>query len=196
MYGDPKLSPDSHTKNRPPRFFPPHEPRDAKIVPHLARNLYEKSRQASRRASSAQLHLPRRLQLAFSQLWRLLCLVSCPRVRILGGDRAKFGLKAPVSYQQALFPTQRRTKSTLVGTSAWGSATLFHLGGAGHLRVTATRFWEGTEVLLVSRLAGNNWGLWIAGFAKRFTRSSGMAPSSTRACALTWHGSSPPEGRM
>ena len=54
----------------------------------------------------------------------------------------------------------------------------------------------GTEVLLVSRLAGNIWGLWIAGFAKRFTRSSGMALSSTRACALTWLGSSPPEGRM
>ena len=63
---------------------------------------------------------------------------------------------------------------------------------SGHRNVPA----EGTEVLLVSRLAGNIWGLWITGFAKRFTRSSGMALSSTRACALTWRESSPPEGRM
>ena len=63
------------------------------------------------------------------------------------------------------------------------------LGGCHVLEV-------GTEVLLVSRLAGTIWGLWIAGFANRFTRSSGMALSSTRACALTWLGSSPPEGRM
>src|SRR5690242_10777050 len=59
----------------------------------------------------------------------------------MGGGRAEFGLKAPVSYQQALFPTQRHTKSTLVSTSAWGSATPFCSGGAGHLRVTATRLW-------------------------------------------------------
>ena len=44
LYGAAHVSPDSHTKNRPPRFFPPHEPRDAKIVPRAARNLYEKSR--------------------------------------------------------------------------------------------------------------------------------------------------------
>lgn len=78
MYVDPKLSPDPHTKNRPPRFFPPHEPRDAKIIPQAGRSLYEKSRQASGQAYSAYLHLPRRPQMAFSQLWRLLCLFLLP----------------------------------------------------------------------------------------------------------------------
>ena len=86
--------------------------------------------------------------------------------------------------------------STLVGASTWGSATLFCLRGVGHPLGHCNALVEGTEVLLVSRLAGNIWGLWIAGFAKRFTRSSGMALSSTRACALTWLESSPPEGRM
>ena len=73
-------------------------------------------------------------------------------------------------------------------------------------RVAAPRLWSDNFGALATRslqlivvivlVAGIIWGLWIAGFAKRFTRSSGMALSSTRACALTWRESSPPEGRM
>jgi len=75
LYEAAHVSPDPHTKNRPPRFFPPHEPRDAKVVPQPARSLYEKSKLIVRSTyrlrpvvCSAQLRLPRRPQLAFSSV--------------------------------------------------------------------------------------------------------------------------------
>ena len=116
-------------------------------------------------------------------------------MRLLGGDRLKLG------FGPGILP------ASLVSHVA---AHYVNSGGRGYMGLgdsfLLARGWspsgycnalvEGPEVLLVSRLAGNIWGLWIAGFAKRFTRSSGMALSSTRACALTLLESSPPEGRM
>ena len=48
LYEFAHVSPDSHTKNRPPRFFPPHEPRDAKIAPKPLPPIHEKSECAQR----------------------------------------------------------------------------------------------------------------------------------------------------
>ncbi|KAF1343581.1 hypothetical protein EJ07DRAFT_160672 [Lizonia empirigonia] len=109
------------------------------------------------------------------------CLVFLLRASLLGGDCLKLG------FGHGILPASLVSRVVAHYVNSGGRVYL----GLGDSFLLGR---EGTEVLLVSRLAGNIWGLWIAGFAKRFTRSSGMALSSTRACALTWLESSPPEG--
>ncbi len=119
------------------------------------------------------------------------CLWACRP----GGESAKFGLRPWYLTSKPCFP-RSGTLSQLWWACLLGARRLLSAWAGWSPSRYRNALAGGTEVLLVSRLAGNFWGLWIAGFANRFTRSSGMALSSTRACALTWHGSSPPEGRM
>ncbi|KAF3948030.1 hypothetical protein CMV_025915, partial [Castanea mollissima] len=121
------------------------------------------------------------------------------RAPIEGDAGRRLGSREAMSFSQGLHQSNGPVAAHYV-YSGWrvyaGLGDSFLLGRCWLPSGGCNALAGGTEVLLVSRLAGTIWGLWIAGFAKRFTRSSGMALSSTRACALTWLGSSPPEGRM
>ena len=138
---------------RPPRFFPPHQPRDAKIKPNHLRTIHKEDSWDSNISAGLSLNICDELLQRWSTIcWWVGSLIASPVSRMSAGQ-VRSGRRVNLGLGNCSPPVQ-------VGSMpiCWSSA----LCASPDLVV-------GNRSPACFQLAGTIWGLWMVGFAKNLT---------------------------